>query len=416
MGAGWMTTDYDQSGIPMDKPSVRVARLAESLDIMRAMWHDGQRHLRRRALPGDRRRRDSGAGDAGRPAAGHRRREPAHPHLGRAVRRHRQRRAEPGRRPHRPRGGGRGGRREVRRPGALGPRGGGERAGDLELQCWTVAVQVVPNADEVVASLAPLFDLTPEQLAAAPLALIGTVEEITEPAARAPRGARLQLHRRARGRDGRAGAGDRRTCRHLSTRPERIGILGGTFDPPHVGHVAAARAVMEQLGLDRLLLVVANDPWQKSGQRAVSPAEDRYALTEALAEEIPGAEASRLEIDRGGPSYSVDTAEEILARAGERPRRALPGRRGRPGPRARHLAPRPRTSSAWSPWPWCPGRPDQRPPFPRVGGPSGSTAPRSRSPARRSVTSWRRAGRSTAWSPDRSSVASAAAVCTLCLE
>ncbi|HSZ36295.1 MAG TPA: nicotinate-nucleotide adenylyltransferase [Acidimicrobiales bacterium] len=102
-------------------------------------------------------------------------------------------------------------------------------------------------------------------------------------------------------------------------RPERVGILGGTFDPPHAGHVAAGRAVIEALGLDRLLLVVANDPWQKSGQRAVSPAEDRYALAVALAEEIPGAEASRLEIDRGGPSYSVDTAEELLARAGARP-------------------------------------------------------------------------------------------------
>ena len=66
-------------------------------------------------------------------------------------------------------------------------------------------------------------------------------------------------------------------------RPTRIGIFGGTFDPPHAGHVAAARAVMEQLGLDRLLLVVANDPWQKSGARAVSPAEDRYALTDLLA-------------------------------------------------------------------------------------------------------------------------------------
>ena len=76
---------------------------------------------------------------------------------------------------------------------------------------------------------------------------------------------------------------------------------------------------MEQLALDRLLLVVANDPWQKSGQRAVSPAEDRFALTQALAESIPGAEASRIEIDRGGPSYSVDTAEEVLARAAGHP-------------------------------------------------------------------------------------------------
>lgn len=76
---------------------------------------------------------------------------------------------------------------------------------------------------------------------------------------------------------------------------------------------------MDQLRLDRLLLVVANDPWQKSGQRAVSPTEDRYALAQALAHEIPGAVASRLEIDRGGPSYSVDTAEELVARAGPRP-------------------------------------------------------------------------------------------------
>jgi nicotinate-nucleotide adenylyltransferase len=102
-------------------------------------------------------------------------------------------------------------------------------------------------------------------------------------------------------------------------RAARVGILGGTFDPPHTGHVAAGRAVTDALGLDRLLLVVANDPWQKSGQRAISPAEDRYAMTEALAAEIPGAEAARLELDRGGPSYSVDTAEEILAEAAGRP-------------------------------------------------------------------------------------------------
>jgi nicotinate-nucleotide adenylyltransferase len=83
--------------------------------------------------------------------------------------------------------------------------------------------------------------------------------------------------------------------------------------------VAAGRAAVETLGLDRLLLVVANDPWQKSGRRAVSSAEDRFALTEALAAEIPRSEASRLEIDRGGPSYSVETAEAVLASAGDGP-------------------------------------------------------------------------------------------------
>jgi nicotinate-nucleotide adenylyltransferase len=83
--------------------------------------------------------------------------------------------------------------------------------------------------------------------------------------------------------------------------------------------VAAGRAAVESLGLDRLLLVVANDPWQKSGRRSVSPAEERFALTEALAADIPRSEASRLEIDRGGPSYSVETAETLLAAAGGAP-------------------------------------------------------------------------------------------------
>jgi nicotinate-nucleotide adenylyltransferase len=100
-------------------------------------------------------------------------------------------------------------------------------------------------------------------------------------------------------------------------RSERIGIFGGTFDPPHIGHVAAARAVQEALALDRLLLVVANDPWQKSPTRAITPAEDRFAMAQALAEEIPEAEASRIEIDRGGPSYTVMTAERLLAQAAE---------------------------------------------------------------------------------------------------
>jgi nicotinate-nucleotide adenylyltransferase len=96
------------------------------------------------------------------------------------------------------------------------------------------------------------------------------------------------------------------------SRPARIGILGGTFDPPHEGHAAAARAVLATLDLDRFLLVVANDPWQKSPLRDVTPAADRFAMTQALAEGIPGAEASRMEIDRGGPSYTVMTVEQTL--------------------------------------------------------------------------------------------------------
>jgi nicotinate-nucleotide adenylyltransferase len=97
------------------------------------------------------------------------------------------------------------------------------------------------------------------------------------------------------------------------TPAQRIGLLGGTFDPPHAGHLALARSCPAALALDRLLLVVANDPWQKAPVRAVSPAEDRYALVAAMAAEVPGVEASRLEIDRGGPSYTVDTVEELRA-------------------------------------------------------------------------------------------------------
>lgn len=91
----------------------------------------------------------------------------------------------------------------------------------------------------------------------------------------------------------------------------RIGVLGGTFDPIHVGHLAAAVEARAVLGLDRMLLVVANVPWQKAGTRAVTPAEDRFSVVQAAAEGIDGVEASRLELDRGGPSYTADTVAEL---------------------------------------------------------------------------------------------------------
>ena len=177
----------------------------------------------------------------------------------------------------------------------------------------------------------------------------------------------------------------------------RIGILGGTFDPPHVGHVAAGRAVVDALDLDRLLLVVANDPWQKSGRREISPAEDRYALTEALAGEIPGAEASRLEIDRGGASYSVDTAEEVHATLGPADLFLVVGADLVPELETWH---RPTTSKPWSRWRSSPARPRRPRPSRPAGGWSGSTGPTSRSRAPRSVTCCSRAGRSTVSSPN----------------
>lgn len=95
------------------------------------------------------------------------------------------------------------------------------------------------------------------------------------------------------------------------SRAARIGVFGGTFDPIHVGHLVAAVNVRHALQLDRLLLVVANVPWQKAGLRSITPAEDRFALVAAAVGDVAGVEASRLEIDRGGESYTVDTVEEV---------------------------------------------------------------------------------------------------------
>jgi len=92
---------------------------------------------------------------------------------------------------------------------------------------------------------------------------------------------------------------------------ERIGILGGTFDPVHIGHLVVAGEALEELSLDRLLLVVANDPWQKRGERPLTAAEDRYAMVAAATEAVAGVEADRREIDRGGPSYTIDTVHEL---------------------------------------------------------------------------------------------------------
>lgn len=87
----------------------------------------------------------------------------------------------------------------------------------------------------------------------------------------------------------------------------RLGILGGTFDPPHVGHLVAGRNALHQLALDTVVFVVAGEPWQKVGERDVSPARARLALIEAAVAGLPWAEVSRVEVDRAGPSYTADT-------------------------------------------------------------------------------------------------------------
>ena len=96
--------------------------------------------------------------------------------------------------------------------------------------------------------------------------------------------------------------------------PERLGVFGGTFDPPHIGHLAAAEAARFALDLDRVLFVVASVPWQKVASQPVSPAPDRVALVRAAVAELDGFEVSTLEVDRGGES---STAETLTALATE---------------------------------------------------------------------------------------------------
>ena len=99
-----------------------------------------------------------------------------------------------------------------------------------------------------------------------------------------------------------------------STASLRIGLFGGTFDPPHVGHLVTAVNVRHALNLDIVILMVANDPWQKSGSRDVTTAEDRFAMVEAAVSVVDGVVAGRDEIDRGGPSYTADTLMALAER------------------------------------------------------------------------------------------------------
>ncbi len=89
--------------------------------------------------------------------------------------------------------------------------------------------------------------------------------------------------------------------------PLRIGLFGGTFDPPHVGHLVTAVNVRHALQLDLVVLMVANVPWQKIDDRRITDAEHRYAMVAAAVADVPGLSAGRDEIDHGGPSYTADT-------------------------------------------------------------------------------------------------------------
>lgn len=93
----------------------------------------------------------------------------------------------------------------------------------------------------------------------------------------------------------------------------RLGFLGGTFDPVHIGHLMTAVEVRAQLDLDEVLLVVAAAPWQKIGSRVITPAEDRLAVARAAVVGLAGIDASAVEIERGGTTYTADTLAQVVA-------------------------------------------------------------------------------------------------------
>lgn len=96
----------------------------------------------------------------------------------------------------------------------------------------------------------------------------------------------------------------------------RIGVMGGTFDPIHHGHLVAASEVQAWFDLDEVVFVPTGQPWQKA-DRDVSPAEDRYLMTVIATASNPRFSVSRVDIDRDGPTYTIDTLRDLVARYGD---------------------------------------------------------------------------------------------------
>ena len=97
------------------------------------------------------------------------------------------------------------------------------------------------------------------------------------------------------------------------TRAPRIGVMGGTFDPIHHGHLVAASEVAQSFDLDEVVFVPTGQPWQKHD---VSPSEHRYLMTVIATASNPRFTVSRVDIDRAGPTYTIDTLRELKS---ERP-------------------------------------------------------------------------------------------------
>lgn len=96
----------------------------------------------------------------------------------------------------------------------------------------------------------------------------------------------------------------------------RLGVMGGTFDPIHHGHLVAASEVAALFHLDEVIFVPTGQPWQKS-HKQVSPAEDRYLMTVIATASNPQFSVSRSDIDRNGPTYTIDTLRDLRAVHGD---------------------------------------------------------------------------------------------------
>src|SRR5947208_5887925 len=92
--------------------------------------------------------------------------------------------------------------------------------------------------------------------------------------------------------------------------------MGGTFDPVHHGHLVAASEVATGFGLDEVVFVPTGQPWQKS-DRAVTPGEDRYLMTVIATASNPRFATSRVDIDRDGPTYTIDTLRDLRKQYGD---------------------------------------------------------------------------------------------------
>ncbi|HYK28704.1 MAG TPA: nicotinate-nucleotide adenylyltransferase [Streptosporangiaceae bacterium] len=97
---------------------------------------------------------------------------------------------------------------------------------------------------------------------------------------------------------------------------QRIGVMGGTFDPIHHGHLVAASEVASFFALDEVIFVPTGQPWQKE-DRQVSPAEDRYLMTVIATASNPRFSVSRVDIDRPGETYTIDTLRDLRTERGD---------------------------------------------------------------------------------------------------